>query len=238
MEHSPYWEADSHSASPRLLWNPKVHYRVHNSQPLVPILIQMHPVHTFPPCFPKIHSNVILPSTIRTSVWSFPSCFRPKRVRIYPCHACSMPCPSHSLPFGHPVTEFAVVSSRDATLCTSVTLGTWHLTLKWRRALWCWQFGSCYFAAGPALLRCSMGRYTAVWYKYAFSLMFWMGIFRRPPNFLLFYTSFPRTEELSDKLPVLTRRNSSLLETVGRSYGFVYASYARNYCSQVSFPNS
>jgi hypothetical protein len=29
--------------------------------PLVPILSQMHPVHTFPPNFPKIHSNIILP---------------------------------------------------------------------------------------------------------------------------------------------------------------------------------
>jgi hypothetical protein len=75
VEQNPSSEADSHSASqeiPRLLWNPKVHYRVRNSPPLVlPILSQVHPVQTFPPNFPTIHSN-ILPSIPRSSEWPLP----------------------------------------------------------------------------------------------------------------------------------------------------------------------
>jgi hypothetical protein len=55
---------------PALLWNPKVHYRVPTSPPLDPILSQLNPVRPIDPYLPKVHINVMLPPTSRSSKWS------------------------------------------------------------------------------------------------------------------------------------------------------------------------
>jgi hypothetical protein len=46
---------------PKILWNPKVHYSINKSPPLVFIMGHMKPVHITPSDFSKIHFNIILP---------------------------------------------------------------------------------------------------------------------------------------------------------------------------------
>jgi hypothetical protein len=69
-EPSPSWEAANCAATqelPSILWNPKVHHRVHKSPPLVPILGQIEPVHTIPLYLSKIYFNVVHPPTSLSS---------------------------------------------------------------------------------------------------------------------------------------------------------------------------
>jgi hypothetical protein len=60
-------EANSRSNSQEILWHvkyPKLHYRVHNSPPLDPIVSQMNSVRTLIQYFFNIHFNIILPYTL------------------------------------------------------------------------------------------------------------------------------------------------------------------------------
>jgi len=73
---SPSWEADSRSANqefPRLLRNPKVHYRVHKSLPLVLILSQLNSDHVFIPATLILHSHPRQVLVSSLSQWSLPT---------------------------------------------------------------------------------------------------------------------------------------------------------------------
>jgi hypothetical protein len=60
MEQSLSWEANQFAASqkiPRILWNPKVHYRIHKFPPPFFILSQLNPAHTPTSNFLNININ-------------------------------------------------------------------------------------------------------------------------------------------------------------------------------------
>jgi hypothetical protein len=52
-----------------ILWNPKVHYHLHNGPRPVPILSQINPVHVHIPLLENLF-NITLPSTPGSSKWS------------------------------------------------------------------------------------------------------------------------------------------------------------------------
>jgi hypothetical protein len=106
MEQSPSWEASRSSASqeiPRILWNPKVDYRIHKGPPPVPILSHINPVHAPHPIswrsllyYPPIYAWVFQVVPSLRSPHQSPVCTSPLT------HTCYMSRPPRSSWFVHP----------------------------------------------------------------------------------------------------------------------------------------
>ena len=103
MDQSP-WVANKFSASReilRILWNPKVRYRIHKCPPPVPIMGQLDPVHT---PNPTSWRSILILSHLRLGLPSgFPQVSPPKTcIRLSSPHTRYMPRPFHSSRFFHP----------------------------------------------------------------------------------------------------------------------------------------
>ena len=103
----PSWEANRFSATqdiPRILWNPKVHYRIHKWPSPVSTLGLISPVYALTSHFLKIYLSIILPSTPGSSKWSLSLRFphqNPAYTSTLP-HTCYMYRPPHSSRIYHP----------------------------------------------------------------------------------------------------------------------------------------
>ena len=100
-KHSPSWKANGSSASqeiPRILWNPKVPYRIHKHPPPAPILSKIKPIHDLPMPLPEDHSQYYSPIyALVFQIVSFPQVHRTKTWCTYTVpYTCYMHHQSHS----------------------------------------------------------------------------------------------------------------------------------------------
>jgi hypothetical protein len=135
MELSPSGEAANCAATqelPSILWNPEVHYRVHKSPPLVPILSQINPFHTMSSYLYKIHFNIVHPPTSCSSQWSLSFCPSHQYSICIPIlyYSCCMPCPSHP-PWleNAKLTYVIIIGPEDGSVSDGIAVSSVSITV-------------------------------------------------------------------------------------------------------------
>ena len=97
-EKSPSWEADTFSCSQEIaliLFQLNVQFRVHSSQPPVPVLRQINPVHALPSYFFKAHLYIILQNRLRSSKGPLSFMFPHQTLYEFFTSLVPAPCPAH-----------------------------------------------------------------------------------------------------------------------------------------------
>jgi hypothetical protein len=136
MQQSPSWEANRFSAGqeiPRILCNPKFHYRIHNCPPPVPTLSQLDPIHTPTSYFLKVHHDIIFPSTFGSPKWPLSLRFPHKRPEYASpsSHTRYMPRPSHSSRYIY-TKRHGVTYRRTDIISTAVSTSNFEQNLSFR----------------------------------------------------------------------------------------------------------
>jgi hypothetical protein len=160
MEHSSPWEANRSSASPKIphiLWNPKIHYDIHNTLPTVPILNQISSVHGPHPT--SWRSTSILSSNLRQALSSgiFPPGFSTKTLYalLSPRTRCS-PRAIHASWFDHPNAIWwgvQIIMQSSSLPCYLVSLKSKYLPHHPITQIYNFTIGQCYIISHSFQIR-------------------------------------------------------------------------------------